>query len=120
MTSTIYITIEEFSNRYGVHQELIKEFMDFGLVNTYRQQENDCLLAEDTEHVARLVRLYRDLGINKEGIDIILSMREQLIRMHEELNRLRYKTHRLEQEQELLFFDVPRRNGLLLDHDDLL
>jgi hypothetical protein len=118
MASTIYITIEEFSNQYGVQQELIREFMDFGLVNTYQQQEAECLSAKDTEYVARLVRLYRDLGINKEGIDIIMSMREQLIRMHDELNRLRYKTHRLEQEQELLFFDTPRRNGLLLDQDE--
>jgi hypothetical protein len=118
MASTVYITIEEFSNQYGVQQELIKEFMDFGLVNTYHQQEAECLSAEDTEYVARLVRLYRDLGINKEGIDIIMSMRDQLIRMNDELNRLRYKAHRLEQERDLLIFDIPRQNGLLQDCDE--
>jgi hypothetical protein len=48
-----------------------------------------------------------------------MSMREQLIRLHDELSQLRYKTHRLEQERELLFFDLPRKNGLLLDQDDL-
>ena len=47
-----------------------------------------------------------------------MAMREQLIRLHDELNKLRYKTHRLEQERELLFFDRPRINGLLLDQDD--
>jgi DNA-binding transcriptional MerR regulator len=119
MASTVYITIKEFSDQYGVQQELIREFMDFGLITAHRQQESDCLLAEDTEYVARLFRLYRDLGINKEGIDIIMSMREQLIRLHDELSKLRYKTHRLEQERELLFFDLPRKNGLLLDQDDL-
>jgi chaperone modulatory protein CbpM len=118
MASTYYITIEEFSSQYGIRQELIREFMDFGLLTVHRQQEGECLVAEDTEHVARLIRLYRDLGINKEGIDIILSMREQLIQMHDELNRLRYKAQRLEQERDLLFVDLPRTRGLLLDHDE--
>jgi DNA-binding transcriptional MerR regulator len=118
MASTVFITIEEFSNQFGIQQELIQEFMDFGLVTIYRQQEGECLMADDTEHVARLIRLYRDLGINKEGIDIILSMRDQLIQLHDELNKLRNKAQRLEQQQEWLFFDMPRSRGLLLDHDE--
>lgn len=119
MASIIYITIDEFSNHYGIQRDLIREFVDFGLITTYSQPSGECLMAEDTEHVARLIRLYSDLGINKEGIDIILSMREKLIQMHHELDKLRYKTHQLEQEREWLFFDIPRKNGLLLDHDEL-
>ena len=118
MASTVYITIEEFSTRHGVEKELIKEFMEFGLLNTHKQQEGECLTADDTEHVARLVRLYHDLGINKEGIDIIISMREQLINMSRELERFKYRAEKLEQERQYTFFDIPRRNGLLLDHDD--
>lgn len=118
MASTIYITIEEFSTRHGVDKALIREFMDFGLVTAHPQQEGECLTADDTEHVARLIRLYRDLGINKEGIDIIIAMREQLIHMSKELEAFKYKAQRLEQEKQLLFFDVPRNNGLLRDADD--
>ena len=120
MASTVFITIEEFSTQFGIQQELIQEFMEFGLVTVYRQQEGEYLMADDTEHVARLIRLYRDLGINKEGIDIILSMRDQLIQLHDELNKVRNKAQRLEQEREWLFFDIPRSRGLLLDHDEQL
>ncbi len=118
MTPTQYITIEEFSNLHGIEVRLIREFIDFGLIHSHQLQDRDCLIAEDIEQAERLVRLYQDLGINKEGIEIILSMRQQIIELNKELRKLRHKTSRLEQESHLFLIEIPNRSGLIIDHSD--
>lgn len=113
-----YISIEEFSSLHGVEVRLIREFADFGLLRTYMQQNLECLTADDIAHVQRLVRLYQDLGINKEGIDIILSMREQILSLREEVENLRYKAQKLEQERHQRLMDFPHVQGLIIDLDE--
>lgn len=118
MTPTRYITIEEFSNLHGIEVRVLQEFMDFGLIHTHKLQEKECLTADDIDHAERLIRLYQDLGINKEGIEIILSMREQIISLNKELEALRHKINRLEQENHLIFIEIPQKSGLIVDHSD--
>ncbi|QHT67783.1 hypothetical protein GXP67_14630 [Rhodocytophaga rosea] len=113
-----YISIREFSTLHGVEVALIHEFAEFGLVQTHFQQNLECLIADDIAHVRRLIRLYQDLGINKEGIDIILSMREQILSLREELESLRYKAQRLEQERHQRLTDFPSVQGLIIDLDE--
>jgi DNA-binding transcriptional MerR regulator len=113
-----YISIEEFSSQYGVEVTLIKEFAEFGLLHTHYQQNLEYLEADDLAHVQRLIRLYQDLGINKEGIDIILSMREQILSLQQELQNLRYKAQRLEQERHQRLTDFPSIQGLIIDLDE--
>ncbi len=115
-----FITIEEFSNLQGVEITLVREFIDFGLIPVHIQQEAECLVEEDISRVQRLIRLYQDLGVNKEGIEIILSMREQILELSKEVEMLRYKAQRLEQEQEQKLRHIPFRSGLIFDQDDWL
>jgi chaperone modulatory protein CbpM len=113
-----YISIEEFSNLHGIEVTLIREFAEFGLLQTHLQHNLECLVADDLAHVRRLIRLYQDLGINKEGIDIILSMREQILSLKQELESLRYKAQRLEQERHQRLLDFPFTQGLIIDLDE--
>jgi chaperone modulatory protein CbpM len=113
-----YISIQEFSSQYGVEVTLIREFAEFGLLQTHFEQNLECLVTDDVAHVQRLIRLYQDLGINKEGIDIILSMREQIMNLQHELESLRYKAQRLEQERHQRLTDFPSIQGLIIDLDE--
>jgi DNA-binding transcriptional MerR regulator len=113
-----YISIEEFSSQHGIEVTLIREFAEFGLLQTHVQHNLEYLMADDLTHVRRLVRLYQDLGINKEGIDIILSMREQILSLQQELETLRYKAQRLEQERHQRLLDFPSIQGLIIDLDE--
>lgn len=109
-----YISIEEFSAQHGIEVRLIHEFAEFGLIHMHKQQDLECLITDDIAHVHRLMRLYQDLGINKEGIDIILSMREQILCMRAELENLRYKTQQLEQERQQKLMNI----GVIIDLDE--
>lgn len=99
-----YIAIEEFCTYHGVQLALIREFADFGLVRLQEQEQQVYLPAEEIEKAERMLRLYHELGINKEGLEIILNMRDQLLNLNSELEMIRYRLQQLEQEQDLRLF----------------
>jgi chaperone modulatory protein CbpM len=103
-----YIAIEEFCLHHGVQVTLVREFADFGLVQLEEQEQKAYLPAAEIEKLERLLRLYDELGINKEGLEIILNMREQLLSMNSELETIRYRLRQLEQEQDLRLFGPGR------------
>jgi chaperone modulatory protein CbpM len=99
-----YIAIEEFCSHHGVQVTLIREFADFGLVHLQEKENQAFVPAEEIEKLERLLRLHSELGINTEGLDIILNMRDQLVSLNSELETIRYRLRQLEQEQNLRLF----------------
>lgn len=110
-----YISIEDFSAQENLELQLLRDFAENGLITIYVVEEKDCLLADDLDEVGRLVRLYKDLHINIEGIDIILTMRKQLIELNRKLEQAQYRLQKLEQEKQMLYFELPRNSGLIID-----
>jgi chaperone modulatory protein CbpM len=115
MAQRKYVTVEEFSRFHQLDLTIIHEFIDFGLVEVHQVDEEACLPAEDLERVERLTRLYRELDINKEGIDIILHLREQLVALQEEKEALQYRLQQLEQERQHLLHHSPQRRTIIID-----
>jgi chaperone modulatory protein CbpM len=101
-----YIAIEEFCTHHGVQVTLIREFADFGLVHLQEQEQKAFVPAEEIEKLERMIRLHSELGINKEGLEIILNMRDQLLSLTSELQTIRYRLRQLEQEQDLRLFGL--------------
>src|SRR5690606_18857201 len=101
-----YIAIEEFCTHHGIQVTLIREFADFGLVQLQEQEQKAVLPAGEIEKLERLLRLHSELGINKEGLEIILNMRDQLLNLNSELETIRYRLQQLEKEQDLKLFGL--------------
>ncbi len=101
-----YIEIEEFCTHHGVQVTLIREFADFGLVHLQEQEQKAFVPADEIEKLERLIRLHSELGINKEGLEIILNMRDQLVSLNTELKAMRYRLRQLQQEQQFLLFGL--------------
>ena len=104
-----YIAIEEFCTHHGVQVTLIREFADFGLVQLREQEQKAFVPEEEIEKLERMIRLHSELGINKEGLEIILNMRDQLVSLNSELETIRYRLKQLEQEQNLRLFGQGRQ-----------
>lgn len=115
----IQLTIEEFAAQSGVETTVIRQFIEIGLIAPRRERNQDCLTADDMVYAWQLIRLHRDLGINAEGIEVILSMRQQLATLRRELAAERYKNQQLEREKSLLFIELPQRSGLIIDSDEV-
>ena len=99
-----YIAIEEFCSHHGVQVTLVREFADFGLVHLQEQEQKAFVPEEEIEKLERMIRLHSELGINKEGLEIILNMRDQLVSLNSELETIRYRLRQLEEEQNLRLF----------------
>ena len=108
-----YIEIEEFCTHHGIQVTLVREFADFGLVHLEEQEKKALVPADEIEKLERMIRLHSELGINKEGLEIILNMRDQLLNLNSELETIRYRLRQLEEEQNLRLF------GKENDVDDL-
>jgi hypothetical protein len=101
-----YIAIEEFCTHHGVQVRLVQEFADFGLVHLQEEAQQAFVPEAEIEKLERLLRLYSELGINKEGLEIILNMRDQLLNLNSELETIRYRLQQLEKEQDLKLFGM--------------
>ena len=100
-----YITINKFADFHQVKTTLLWEFADFGLIEITQVEDQPCIGYKDLDKCERAVRLYRELGVNKEGIEIILNMRDQIAEMQKELARLRHKLAKHESRLERMFLE---------------
>ena len=91
-----YIAIEEFCNHHGVEVTLIREFASFGLVPLHIENNQEFLPDKSINRLERTLRLFRDLDVNKEGIEVILHMRKQLKKLRSDHEKLLNRLQQLE------------------------
>lgn len=78
MKSTTYITVTHLCNQYQVKEELFTQLHDTGLIQIIKQETQPCLAITSIHRVEKIIRLYKDLNVNPEGIDIILNLLERI------------------------------------------
>jgi MerR family transcriptional regulator/heat shock protein HspR len=75
----------------GVHPQTLRLYEREGLVEPQRSGGKIRLYSErDIDRVRSIMRLTSDLGVNLAGADAILYMRERMLRLYEEMDRMRY------------------------------
>ena len=82
------LSLEEAAERAGLHPVLVERFVDFGLVEP--AELTGATMAFDEACVARLFaisRLRRDLGVNLQGVGVILDLVDRLAALERELER---------------------------------
>jgi MerR family transcriptional regulator/heat shock protein HspR len=89
MQETRIIYLREVAEHCGLGVSVIEELMEQGLLAEYPEKEADFFTDTDIEFLQRVRRLQDTLGVNLEGIEIILNMREQIIKLQEEMRRMR-------------------------------
>ena len=113
-----FISIQDVSNYCNVEITVLREFAEYGLITVQVQGKIECVLSDEVQQIRRIIRLYKELGVNKEGIDIILAMRNQIQEMHKEMAMLQQKLDRLENDHKLRYWEIPREMGLIIDYED--
>jgi MerR family transcriptional regulator, heat shock protein HspR len=74
----------------GVHPQTLRLYEREGLVEPQRSGGKIRLYSErDIDRVRSIMRLTNDLGVNLAGADAILYMRERMLRLYEEMDRMR-------------------------------
>jgi MerR family transcriptional regulator/heat shock protein HspR len=80
-------SLKEISKIVKLDQREIEELEREGIVN-YSNREKKTLAAQDLERIKAAAALKNDMGVNAAGIDIILQLKEKLVSLQEEFEKL--------------------------------
>ncbi|MBN2534141.1 MAG: hypothetical protein JXB88_14725 [Spirochaetales bacterium] len=110
-----FFTLQEFSELCELEMDFLQDLVQFGLIKITLEGKNRGVYREELECVRLIKRLYFDLGVNKEGIEIILSMRNQIMELHKQVDDLGREVNRLNKEQNFRNIEIILEKGLMID-----
>ncbi|MHB8846268.1 MAG: heat shock protein transcriptional repressor HspR [Nitrospirota bacterium] len=80
--------ISVVSEMLGIHPQTLRIYEREGFIKPKRSGGNTRLYSEeDVEKLEMILRLTRELGVNLAGVEVILSMREKMEQMHQEMEQ---------------------------------
>ena len=80
--------ISVVSKMLGVHPQTLRLYEREGLVMPHRTKRSRLYSQEDVERLAMIIRLTRELGVNRAGVDIILRLRHRLEVLQHEMDEM--------------------------------
>lgn len=86
-SSPVYM-ISVVSRILEVHPQTLRMYEREGFVCPRRINKQRLYSDEDVERLNLVIKLTKELGVNKAGVDIILRMRKRLNAMHDEMMEL--------------------------------
>ena len=80
--------ISVVSEMLDVHPQTLRLYEREGLITPHRTNKTRLYSEEDVEKLAMILRLTRELGVNRSGVDIILRMRERMETLQREMEEM--------------------------------
>lgn len=80
--------ISVVSKMLNVHPQTLRLYEREGLVAPYRSKRSRLYSQEDVDKLEMILRLTRELGVNRAGVDIILRLRHRLEVMQREVDEM--------------------------------
>lgn len=110
-TQKKYVMISVVAERLEVHPQTIRLYEREGLIRPTRSAGNTRLY--DDRAIRRLetiLNLTRELGVNLAGVEVILSMKERMEELEEEVGRLLGEVRQISTDQRA---GIERRHALV-------
>jgi MerR family transcriptional regulator, heat shock protein HspR len=80
--------ISVVSRMLGVHPQTLRLYEREGLITPSRTKKTRLYSEEDIEKIEMILRLTRELGVNRAGVDIILRLRHRLEVLQKEMDEM--------------------------------
>jgi MerR family transcriptional regulator/heat shock protein HspR len=80
--------ISVVSEMLHVHPQTLRLYEREGLVTPKRTKRQRLYSDEDVERLSMIVKLTRELGVNKAGVEVILRLRQRLEGMRREMEEM--------------------------------
>jgi MerR family transcriptional regulator, heat shock protein HspR len=80
--------ISVVSRMLNVHPQTLRLYEREGLITPYRTKRTRLYSQEDVEKLAMILRLTRELGVNRSGVDIILRLRHRIEAFQREMEEM--------------------------------
>jgi MerR family transcriptional regulator/heat shock protein HspR len=86
-SSPVYM-ISVVSRLLEVHPQTLRMYEREGFVRPHRVNKQRLYSDDDIERLNLVIKLTKELGVNKAGVDIILRMRNRMQSMQEEMREM--------------------------------
>ncbi|HEV8284336.1 MAG TPA: chaperone modulator CbpM [Chitinophagaceae bacterium] len=93
------IALDEFCASHQMDVSFIRSLEEHGLIETIIVNETICVRDNDLSKLEQVVRLYQELNVNPEGIDVINNLLQRIEDMQNEITQLRNKLNFYEEDQ---------------------
>ncbi len=80
--------ISVVSRMLNVHPQTLRLYEREGLITPYRTKRTRIYSQEDVEKLEMILRLTRELGVNRSGVEIILRLRHRLEAFQREMEEM--------------------------------
>lgn len=110
-----YITVSELCEICEIEMDFLKDLAQFGLIEIVVREKKECICKDELECIKMIKRLFFTLGVNREGIEIILSMRNKILELQTEVDSLKRKVNCLTKEQEFRNIGIILEQNLMFD-----
>lgn len=78
-------TISAVANKYQIHPQTLRTYEREGLLRPARTPGNRRVYrGKDLQRLEFILTLTRELGVNLAGVEVVLNMREKMMKMYEE------------------------------------
>ena len=94
MNTSHLIPIQTICNYYKVEMSFFNKLNDIGLIEIVTIEESPFIYQDKMNEIEKMIRMYDELDVNIEGIDIVFNLLQKIDDMQNELidvhNRLRF------------------------------
>ena len=97
MDTQEHISIEIFSRHHGVETAFVSSLGDYGLIEIIQISQQSYIPATQLSDAEKIIRLYLDLHVNTEGIDVIMNLLSRMKTMQKEITGLRNRLNLYEE-----------------------
>ncbi len=91
METSNKVLLQHFCLHHEVELSFIDSLHEYGLITIVVFNDDKYILAEDLKEIEKMAHFYYELGINIEGIEVIISLLLQNDTLRRELNNARRK-----------------------------
>jgi len=91
MPASKLISVKEFCHHHQVETELIMAFESHNLIALVKEKRSYYIPNQSLALAEKLLRLHLELGINLEGLEVLLPLLDRLEKSNQELNELRIR-----------------------------
>ena len=99
MQTQYLISIDEFCASHNVELTFIRSLQQNGLIEITLIEETGFIEAGQLQQLEKMIRLYYELDVNLEGIEVITHLLQKIIAQQEEITALKNRLYLYEIEE---------------------
>jgi len=97
MDTAHLVPVNTFCIHHHIDIAFINSLQRYGLIETVTVEETSFIPEEKIIELEKFVRLYHELEVNLEGLDVITNLLDRMKRMQDEILLLRNRLSRYEE-----------------------